>query len=133
MTRTYGNLRALDADAAGIPFVPLDGTWILVKNDPIIQETLMLKSRQDNFLVRNETSPTQDEVEAMTQTPLLRIPAVAEILSMSKSKVHELVRSGDIPSVRIDKCVRVRQSDLEAFIERRMTGRETTCGGSDNG
>lgn len=133
MAKDYRNLGALELVDTGIPYVPLDGTWILVKNDPKIQQTLMLKSRQGDSLAQDEASDTEGIAAPMMPSPLLKIPAVAGILSMSKSKVHELVRTGDIPSVRIDKCVRVRQSDLEAFIERRMTSRETGYGGNRNG
>lgn len=133
MAEDYRHLKALETVDAGIPYVPLDGTWILVKNDPKIQKTLLLKSHETDISVQSDVSRTEREVAPMMPSPLLKIPAVAVALSMSKSKVHELVRTGDIPSVRIDKCVRVRQSDLEAFIERRMTTPETTYGGNSNG
>lgn len=133
MAEDYRHLKALETVDAGIPYVPLDGTWILVKNDPTIQQTLLLRSHESNISVQRDIYQPKSEVEPMMPSPLLKIPAVAVVLSMSKSKVHELVRTGDIPSVRIDKCVRVRQSDLEAFIERRMTTPETTYGGKGNG
>lgn len=48
---------------------------------------------------------------------LYRIPEVARFLSLGRSKVYELVRSGVLPSVQIDGCRRVRGDDLIAFIE----------------
>jgi len=48
---------------------------------------------------------------------LYRIPEVARFLSLGKSKVYELVRSGALPSVRIDGCRRVKGEDVIAFIE----------------
>ena len=47
---------------------------------------------------------------------LLRIPEVAERLTMSRSKVYQLIQSGVLPSVRIDHSRRVRARDLEAFV-----------------
>lgn len=51
---------------------------------------------------------------------LYRIPEVARFLSLGKSKVYELVRSGALPSVRIDGCRRVKGEDVIAFIEAHM-------------
>jgi excisionase family DNA binding protein len=47
---------------------------------------------------------------------LLRVPEVAARLSMSRGKVYELMRSGALPSVRIDRSRRIRARDLEAFV-----------------
>lgn len=47
---------------------------------------------------------------------LLRIPEVADRLTMSRTKVYELIQSGALPSVRIDRSRRVRVRDLEAFV-----------------
>ena len=47
---------------------------------------------------------------------LLRVPEVAERLTMSRSKVYQLIQSGALPSVRIDHSRRVRARDLEAFV-----------------
>lgn len=56
---------------------------------------------------------------------LLRIPEVADRLTMSRSKVYELIQSGALPSVRIDRSRRVRVRDLEAFVG------SLTVGGND--
>jgi excisionase family DNA binding protein len=42
---------------------------------------------------------------------------VAHFLSVSRSKVYELVRSGALPSVKIDGVRRVRGCDVLAFVE----------------
>jgi excisionase family DNA binding protein len=47
---------------------------------------------------------------------LLKVPEVAARLSMSRGKVYELMRSGALPSVRIDRTRRIRTRDLEAFV-----------------
>jgi excisionase family DNA binding protein len=48
---------------------------------------------------------------------LLRVPEVAEFLSISESKVYELIASGVLASVRLDGCRRVRSSDLLSYVE----------------
>lgn len=53
----------------------------------------------------------------MDEKLLYRIPEVAKHLSLSPSKVYELVRSGRLPSVKIDGVRRVRGRDVLAFVE----------------
>lgn len=48
---------------------------------------------------------------------LYRITEVAEHLSLSRSKVYELVRTGVLPSVRIDRVRRIRGADVIAYVE----------------
>jgi excisionase family DNA binding protein len=48
---------------------------------------------------------------------LYRISEVAEHLSLSRSKVYELVRAGVLPSVRIDRVRRIRGADVIAYVE----------------
>ncbi len=48
---------------------------------------------------------------------LLKGEDVADILQVSKSFAYQLIRCGDIPSVRLGRAVRVRLQDLERFIE----------------
>lgn len=50
------------------------------------------------------------------QGRLLRIEAVAERLSVSRSMAWKLIDSGDLRSVRIGRAVRVRPADLEAYL-----------------
>lgn len=49
---------------------------------------------------------------------LLRASDVARILNVSRGKAYSLLASGQIPTVRIGKAVRVDPRDLAAFIER---------------
>lgn len=47
---------------------------------------------------------------------LYRIPEVAHHLSLSRSKVYELVRAGVLPSIKIDGVRRIRGTDVIAFV-----------------
>ena len=47
---------------------------------------------------------------------LLKPREVAEMLNISRSLVYQLIRSQEIPVVRIKSTVRVKASDLAEFI-----------------
>ena len=48
---------------------------------------------------------------------LYRVTEVAVYLNVSRSKVYELLSSGDLPSVKIDRTRLIRGSDLRAYVE----------------
>ena len=86
----------------------LNGAWLIVKNDPT----------NEPFLQTNRPPTLQESLPL--RKPLLKVSAVAETLGLSLSKVHEMLRSEEIPSLKIDKSRRVRQEDLDDFIEKQM-------------
>lgn len=45
------------------------------------------------------------------------VPEVAQYLRMSKAKIYALVQRGEIPSIKLGRNVRIRESDLLAWIE----------------
>jgi prophage regulatory protein len=49
------------------------------------------------------------------------VPQVAEYLQISRSKMYDWVKQGKIPHVRIGRNVRIRESDLQAWIEAQIT------------
>lgn len=53
---------------------------------------------------------------------LMNVNDVAQVLKISRQQVYRLIQIGKIPSVRIEKSVRVRNEDLEEFIEKSWTG-----------
>jgi excisionase family DNA binding protein len=48
---------------------------------------------------------------------LYRVTEVAVFLDVSRSKVYELLASGDLRSVKIDRTRLVRGSDLRDYVE----------------
>jgi excisionase family DNA binding protein len=48
---------------------------------------------------------------------LLKSKDVAEILNISRSKAYYLMQIGEIPTVKIGQCRRVRPEDLMKYIE----------------
>lgn len=52
-------------------------------------------------------------MDKLLLTPL----EAAEALSISRSKVYELLAGGQLHSVRIDGCRRIRAGDLRAYVD----------------
>ena len=50
---------------------------------------------------------------------LLSVLEVCQKLSMGKSWVHQRIRSGEIPSIRLGNNIKVRREDLEEYLESR--------------
>lgn len=74
-------------------------------------------------LTRINISSTSEKLVAdkSQQTPanikrLLKAEEVAKYLRISKSGAYHLLKTGEIPVVRIGTAVRVREEDLEKFV-----------------
>lgn len=67
------------------------------------------------------SSPEEDmpQYDAHAPKKLFRVSEVAEILSLCKSKVERLIKTGDMPSVRIGRSLRVHAEDLDAWLDAR--------------
>jgi excisionase family DNA binding protein len=48
----------------------------------------------------------------------LRVPEVAQVLRIARSRAYELVAEGEIPSVRIGRSVRVSRIELDRWLEK---------------
>ena len=54
---------------------------------------------------------------------LLLTPAeVVRLTNLGRSTVYGMLASGELPAIRVGRAVRVRRSDLEAWIEAKVTG-----------
>ena len=51
------------------------------------------------------------------QHKYLKVPEVAEVLRIARIRAYELVGSGEIPSIRIGRSVRVSRKELERWLE----------------
>jgi excisionase family DNA binding protein len=51
---------------------------------------------------------------------LLRVSETAKIIGLGKSKTYELIAKGELPSVRIGKCVRVPVAGLQEWVNARL-------------
>jgi excisionase family DNA binding protein len=48
---------------------------------------------------------------------LLLVAEVAERLRTSKTWVYDAIRSGDLPAVKLGRCVKVLEQDLAQYLE----------------
>jgi excisionase family DNA binding protein len=59
---------------------------------------------------------------------LLRAEEVAELLGIGRSKVFEMIAAGDLPTVRIGRCVRVPRDRLESWVRAATVDRPQAAG-----
>lgn len=52
----------------------------------------------------------------MTET-LLTAAEVADLLRVSTMTIYRLIRSGELPAVRVGRNYRVRRAELDAYLE----------------
>ena len=58
-------------------------------------------------------------IEVPPQRLLLRIPEVAETLGIGRSKIYEIIASGELPTVRVGRAVRISVTTLQKWVEER--------------
>ena len=51
------------------------------------------------------------------QHEYLKVPEVAQILRVARSRAYELVADGEIPAVKIGRSVRVSRKELDRWLE----------------
>lgn len=56
----------------------------------------------------------------MVDQVLYRVDDAAKILGLGRSRTYALIKSGALPSLRIDRSIRVSRRQLEAWIEREI-------------
>lgn len=63
---------------------------------------------------------------AKTQERLLDVNQVAQRLNVGRTTVYRLIESGDLPASRFGTahCIRIRETDVTAFIEKRLDTEE---------
>jgi excisionase family DNA binding protein len=48
---------------------------------------------------------------------LLTVSEVADLFRVSSMTVYRLIRNGELPAVRVGRSYRVREDDLQAYLE----------------
>ena len=91
------------------------GTHAVIESSRQIQDQIQLRGVST---VRGDcrSSPTVGG-EDVEDRLLYRVTEVAVFLNVSRSKVYELLASGDLRSVKIDRTRLVRGSDLRDYVE----------------
>jgi excisionase family DNA binding protein len=51
------------------------------------------------------------------EASLLTVAEVADLFRVSSMTVYRLIRTGELPAVRVGRSYRVREGDLQAYLE----------------
>jgi excisionase family DNA binding protein len=54
---------------------------------------------------------------------LLKVEEICERLSLGRTLIYQLIATGEIPSVAIGRARRVREADLDAWVQGKASGR----------
>jgi excisionase family DNA binding protein len=77
-------------------------------------ESALLEFEESLF----EEAALRPQEEARCAAQLLSIAQLCQELDMGKSWVYRRLRSGEIPSVRLGRSIKVRRDDLEEYLEK---------------
>ena len=78
-------------------------------------ESALLKFEQS---ISGEASLLPQQEQQRGGVQLLSIPQLCQELGMGKSWVYRRLRSGEIPSVRLGRTIKVRRDELEEYLQR---------------
>ena len=81
-----------------------------------------LEELETTFLQLEETLEGQRGASSRApdgqgSSELLSVLEVCQQLAMGKSWVHQRIKSGEIPSVRLGRNIRIKRTDLEKYLE----------------
>lgn len=75
----------------------------------------------------NATDIKEVQTDMETTVPaklLLSTEEAAQRLGIGRTRMYELLRSGEVPSVKLGRSRRVRPEDLNEYVERLVLGEE---------
>ncbi|MEW6059935.1 MAG: helix-turn-helix domain-containing protein [Actinomycetota bacterium] len=55
---------------------------------------------------------------------LLTVAEVADTMRVSNMTVYRLIKSGELPALRVGKNYRLRESDVDGYLAKRSVGQE---------
>jgi excisionase family DNA binding protein len=59
--------------------------------------------------------------QSMSRARFLTVAEVADLIRVSTMTVYRLIKSSDLPAVRVGKSYRVREDDLDAWLAKQYT------------
>jgi excisionase family DNA binding protein len=68
--------------------------------------------------ISGEATLRSQQEQQRAGVQLLSIPQVCQELGMGKSWIYRRLRSGEIPSIRLGRTIKVRRDELEEYLER---------------
>ena len=81
-----------------------------------------LRELEAALLKYEETLPTEQTSQRPANGPvpqLLSMDEVCRALGMGKSWTYRRIKSGEIPSVKLGRSIKVRQEDLKEYLQSR--------------
>src|SRR6266851_3137123 len=79
-----------------------------------------------------EERMTEDRQPAVTEPLLLRADEAATVLGIGRTKVFEMIASGDLPAIRFGRCVRVPRERLVRWIDEQLKAQLGARSGIDD-
>jgi excisionase family DNA binding protein len=65
--------------------------------------------------------PVAQNLQHMSRANYLTVGEVAARVRISNMTVYRLIKSGELAAVRVGKSFRVREEDLDAYLDRQYT------------
>ena len=65
--------------------------------------------------------PVAQNLQHMSRANYFTVNEVADVTRISTMTVYRLIKSGELPAVKIGKSFRVREEDLDAYLARQYT------------
>lgn len=62
------------------------------------------------------------KAQSLAHGALLSVADVADALALSTRAIRRMIASGELPTVRFGRAIRIRQIDLDALIGRQLRG-----------
>ncbi len=59
--------------------------------------------------------------QSFEKARLLTVQEVAQLMRVSSMTVYRLIRAGDLPAVRVGRSFRVRDVDVDGYLQSRYT------------
>ncbi len=59
--------------------------------------------------------------ESFAKARFLTVQEVADLMRVSSMTIYRLIKAGELPAVRVGRSFRVRDTDVDAYLESRYT------------
>jgi excisionase family DNA binding protein len=113
----------LDVDSAGSP-IETDHEHSVKHLREALHAHHQALEKLESAIVEFEQSIAEDatlrpkQEEQRPGVQLLSIPQLRQELGMGKSWIYRRLRSGEIPSIRLGRTIKVRRDELEQYLQR---------------
>ena len=82
-----------------------------------LEETESVLLELDGTFFKEEEKQQVRLTQERRGQDLFSVMEVCQELGMSKTWVHHMIKSGEIPSIRLGNNIKVRRKDLEEYLE----------------